>query len=345
MFYWLVLTSSLMVNVYGESFLAHSNNAAGVLHLSGFVVAVVVMGVMTKDMHSASYVFTNFSNTSGWSSDGVSWLVGLLSTIYPFLGYDAAAHLSEELPQPSKYVPIAMPGSIIINGIMGLIYCIILIFCLGDLSQLLGSPTGFPLVQLYYNVTANHTGAIFLTLCHAFIAVAANSSGLTSTSRTSWAFARDRAFPFSPYFAHLDTRSGLAVRKCVLLTVLQFLIGLVYIGNTTAFNAVLSMAVLGMYLSYVLSIAFMLVYGRRTGSAAAHPIGYFSLGRWGPTVNIIALLWGSVAMLFSMFPSVQPVNAQNMNCASLVLGRWTLLGGIYYFLFQRQTFQGPIEFR
>lgn len=86
MFYWLVLAYSLAVNVYGERFLAHSNNAAGVLHLSGFVVVVIIMGVMTKDMHSASYVFTEFSNTSGWSSDGVSWLVGLLSTIYPFLG-------------------------------------------------------------------------------------------------------------------------------------------------------------------------------------------------------------------------------------------------------------------
>lgn len=50
-------------------------------------------------------------------------------------------------------------------------------------------------------------------------------------------------------------------------------------------------------------------------------------------------------MLFSMFPSVQPVNAQNMNYASLVLGGWTMLGGIYYYFFQRQTFQGPIEFR
>ncbi|PPJ60911.1 hypothetical protein CBER1_06226 [Cercospora berteroae] len=343
MFYWLVLAYSLAVNVYGERFLAHSNDAAGVLHLSGFVVVVIIMGVMTKDMHSASYVFTEFSNTSGWSSDGVSWLVGLLSTIYPFLGYDAAAHLSEELPHPSKYVPIAMLGSIVVNGIMGLIYCIIILFCLGDLSELLTSPTGFPFVQLYYNITASHVGATFLTLIHAFIALAANSSGLTSTSRTAWAFARDRAFPFSSYFAHLDKRSGLPVRMCILLTVLQFLLGLVYIGNTTAFHAVISMAVLGMYLSYVLPIALMLVYGRRAGSS--HPTGYFSLGRWGSTVNIIALLWGSVAMLFSMFPSVQPVNAQNMNYASLVLGGWTILGAIYYYLFHRQTFQGPIEFR
>lgn len=86
MFYWLVLAYSLVVNVYGERILAHTNTGAGVLHVVGFVIIVIVLGVMTKDKHTASYVFTEFSNTSGWSNDGVSWLVGLLSTVYPFLG-------------------------------------------------------------------------------------------------------------------------------------------------------------------------------------------------------------------------------------------------------------------
>jgi choline transport protein len=57
------------------------------LHVVGFVVIIAVLGAMSEK-HSASYVFTELSNTSGWENDGVSWLVGLLSTVYPFLGYD-----------------------------------------------------------------------------------------------------------------------------------------------------------------------------------------------------------------------------------------------------------------
>jgi hypothetical protein len=49
---------------------------------------VSVLGALSTK-HSAAYVFTEFSNTSGWSNDGVSWLVGLLSTVYPFLGYES----------------------------------------------------------------------------------------------------------------------------------------------------------------------------------------------------------------------------------------------------------------
>ncbi|KXT01296.1 hypothetical protein AC578_2709 [Pseudocercospora eumusae] len=341
MFYWLVLAYALVINVYGSRILAQSNIGAGVLHVIGFVIIVIILGVMTKDKHTASYVFTEFSNTSGWQSDGVSWLVGLLSTIYPFLGYDAAAHMSEELPQPSKYVPVAMIGSIIVNGLMGLVFTIVLLYCLGDLDVLLESATGFPFVQLYYNVTQSHGAATILTLFHAFIAIAANSAGLTSTSRTAWAFARDRAFPFSSYYSHLHVKNSLPIRMCILLTVLQFLLGLIYIGNTTAFNAVISMSVVGMYLSYVLPIAFMLSYGRKDPSK--HRPKCFSMGRWGSIVNVIALIWGAVAMLFSMFPSYQPVNAQNMNYASLVLGGWIIGGGMYYLIYQRKVYQGPVD--
>jgi len=56
------------------------------LHIVGFVVITVILGAMTEEKHTASYVFTEVSNTSGWQSDGISWLVGLLSTVYPFLG-------------------------------------------------------------------------------------------------------------------------------------------------------------------------------------------------------------------------------------------------------------------
>lgn len=59
---------------------------AGILHVVGFIAIVSVLGALSPK-HSAEYVFTEFSNTSGWTNDGASWLVGLLSTVYPFLGY------------------------------------------------------------------------------------------------------------------------------------------------------------------------------------------------------------------------------------------------------------------
>jgi choline transport protein len=86
LFYWFILTYVLALSVWGSRILSHANVAAGVLHIMGFVVIVIVLGVMTEDKHTAEYVFTEVSNTSGWQSGAISWLVGLLSTVYPFLG-------------------------------------------------------------------------------------------------------------------------------------------------------------------------------------------------------------------------------------------------------------------
>lgn len=86
LFYWLVLGYAMVINIWGYRFLARINTASGILHIVGFVVIVVVLGIMTRTKHSAEYVFTKVSNMSGWQSDGISWLVGLLSTVYPFLG-------------------------------------------------------------------------------------------------------------------------------------------------------------------------------------------------------------------------------------------------------------------
>jgi choline transport protein len=62
------------------------NLGAGVLHVAGFVVVVCVLGAMSSPKHTAEYVFVETSNQSGWQSDGISWLVGLTSSVYPFLG-------------------------------------------------------------------------------------------------------------------------------------------------------------------------------------------------------------------------------------------------------------------
>lgn len=143
----------------------------------------MTMGVMAPK-HNASFVFVEFTNTSGWPNDGVSWLVGILSTVYPFLGYDAACHLPEEMPRPSHNVPLAMIGSVVVNGILGLGFAIMLLFSLGDLNDLLTSPIGFPAMQLSLNITKNNAGTTLLILTVPLVAVAANAAGLTSTSRT-----------------------------------------------------------------------------------------------------------------------------------------------------------------
>ncbi|CEI66168.1 hypothetical protein FVEN_g4431 [Fusarium venenatum] len=339
LFYWAVLIYALVLNVWGHRTLPWHNYVSGIIHVLGFVIVVVVLGVMAPK-NTSSFVFKEVTNQSGWSDDGVSWLVGLLSTVYPFLGYDAACHLAEEMPHASRNVPIAMVGSVGINGFLGLVYAIILLYSAGPLETLVTTRTGYPFMQIFLDATKSEVGTTLLSLLIILVAGAATVAGTTSTSRTLWAFARDRSTPFDKQLSKVNQRYEVPVYAVVVTVVLQMLLGFIYLGNTTAFNAILSMAIIGMYSSYAFPIIAMLFSRKRLQSVNA--FGPFRLGRVaGPMLNVISLIWIIVVVVFSAFPSVMPVTAQNMNYSTVVMAGWILLGGLYYVIWGKKKYQVP----
>ncbi|GKU09767.1 unnamed protein product [Fusarium langsethiae] len=209
----------------------------GVLHGLFFLVTLIVLAAMSKK-NTAHFVFAEAQNETGWSSPGVAWFVGMISSVYPLLGYDAACHLAEELPHASRNVPIAIIGSISINGILGLAFTLVLLFSSGPLESLLQSPTGFPFIQLYLDATKSHVGTTILTIFIIVMALAGAVAGLKSTSRTLWAFARDDATPFSNFLSTMKRNEQVPTRAIWTITALQILLGFIYLGSSTAFNAI-----------------------------------------------------------------------------------------------------------
>ncbi|CAH0023117.1 unnamed protein product [Clonostachys rhizophaga] len=332
--YWAVLVYALVMNTLGYRRLSSANLIAG------FVVILVTLGVKSEKNTAAS-VFTEFSNVTGWQSDGIAWLIGLTSTVFPFLGYDAACHLAEELPNASRNVPLAMMGSVAMNGVMGLGFVFMLAFSTGSLEDILQTPTGFPFMVIFLEATKSTALTTVLALFIVIIAVAAAMAGLTSTSRTFWAFARDDAVPFSNYFGKVSSKQKVPVRAVVLVCILNMLLGTIYAGNTTAFNAVLSMAIFGMYLSYMLPIIAMLFFGRSRLRSCDY--GPFKLPRWlGVSCNTIALAWSSVAICFSTFPTQIPVTEANMNYSSVIMIGWVIIGLVFYLFNGRYRFKMPV---
>ncbi|KAF2851897.1 amino acid permease [Plenodomus tracheiphilus IPT5] len=338
--YWATVIYAAAFNIWGVRILPTANLLAGVLHVVGFLVIVVVLGVMSPK-NTASFVFTEVTNSSGWSNEGVSWLVGLLSAVFPVLGYDAACHLAEEMPHASRNVPLAMIGSVTINGVLGLVFCIVLLFATGPLDVLLATPTGFPFMQIFLDATKSTAGATVLSAILTAIAIAATAAGVTSTSRTVWAFARDKALPFDRYFSHVNHKSQIPVRAVAAVTILQMLLGFIYLGSSTAFNAILSMAVLGLYASYLIPIVYFMIYGRPNFTARDY--GSFKMPKTiGLATNLLACAWLILAMVFSTFPTFMPVTPQNMNYSSVVMVGWVVVGAIYYVVKGRHKFEVPV---
>ncbi len=72
-------TVFLGINVLGGQWLHRLTFLGIVLHIGGYVTIIVYLLCKVHPKNSASYVFSNLTNGSGWSSDGVAWSIGLMS--------------------------------------------------------------------------------------------------------------------------------------------------------------------------------------------------------------------------------------------------------------------------
>ena len=124
-----------------------------------------------------------------------------------------------------------------------------------------------------------------------------------AASRATWAFARDKAIPFYAHFSPISPHlTDVPVNALLLSTTVQVLLGLIYLGSSTAFNAFVGVAVMCLGASYALPVAISLVGGRKEVADAP-----FGLGRAGVIVNAIAVLWVVFAIVLFSMPAIVPV--------------------------------------
>ena len=174
-----------------------------VLHVVGFFAIIIPLWILAP-RNSAKKVFTEFENLGGWSSQGLSFLVGLLSPIYALLGVDSAVHMSEEVRDASVVLPRATFSAIVINGFFGFIMMITFCFTLGSPEVVLQTYTGYPFIQAFYNATNSYAGASIMVAILITTITSSCISTVATVSRQMWSFARDNALPFSGTIAHVS---------------------------------------------------------------------------------------------------------------------------------------------
>ena len=97
---------------------------------------------------SAHDVFTTFNDGGDWQNTGLATLVGILSVQLSLIGPDAVVHMSEEVRNASKTIPRIMLATLVFNGALGFVMLVTLCFCIGNLEEVLETPTGYPFIQV-----------------------------------------------------------------------------------------------------------------------------------------------------------------------------------------------------
>ena len=110
----------------------------------------------------------------------------------------------EEVENAATSVPRSMVLTVLINGLLAFGWIIALLFSIGDVKKALDSKTGYPIIQIFYQATGSIPAATAMMSAIIIVAFFATLGILASTSRLTWAFARDKGFPFAEFFAHVS---------------------------------------------------------------------------------------------------------------------------------------------
>ncbi|SPO07768.1 probable choline permease [Cephalotrichum gorgonifer] len=337
--YLLVTAIACLINIFGYRLLPHCNTVALVWSLAGFVViSITVIATAAPDYATPAYVFTEFKNTTGWP-DGVAWLLGLLQSGLGLTAFDAVAHMIEEIPSPSTDGPKILIYSQFIGISSGFCFLIVLLFASGgaeNADTIISSPVG-PLLEIFYLATSHKVGAacllVFPLICFTFACWAA----LTTSSRITFAFARDGALPMSRLWWKVDQKFGVPVNALCINVAVVVAFGCIFLGSTVAFNAITASAVVSLGMSYAIPIAINMAQSRR-----ALPERVFELPNWlGWTVNSIGLGYTCLTTVLFLFPPALPVTGTSMNYCVVAFAVVILISGIQWVVDGRKNYEGP----
>ncbi|KAE8373717.1 amino acid/polyamine transporter I [Aspergillus bertholletiae] len=353
---WATICLALAINGVGGKLLPRFETLVLVIHILGYFAILIPLTYMS-DHKSNQEVFKEFVNGGGFATDGLAFFVGMTGCVFAFAGGDAAVHMAEEVANATVAIPRAVLLSVLINGTLGFTMLIATLFCMGNIEEAINTPTGYPYIEIFHQATDSIAGAVGMASVLLIIAVCSVIGMLAATSRQFWSFARDRAVPGWRLWSQVSPRTCTPTYSILLTMTVACLLGLVNIGSAVALNGIISMAVSGLYMSYLI-VAALLMYRRCTGAISLYNSGDDMLvnvpgaklmwgpfripGIWGMLINGYAIIYMTIVVFFSFWPSEMSVDKTTMNFSVVGTMGTIILALIYYVLRARHVYQGPV---
>jgi amino acid transporter len=346
----LILAVHTLVNVRRTHMLSLVNSVSVWWHVIGVAAIVLVLIIVPDGHQSFSFVFGHRINNSGFS-DGMYWFyvlpLGFLLTQYTITGFDASAHISEETHGASTAAAKGVWRSIFYSALIGWVVLLAITFSVTNVDGA-NEALGFAPTLL---VDALGTGwGKFVLIISVVGQLFCGAACLTSASRMCYAFSRDRGFGKAAS-AKISTINDqrvpiyavLAMATAALLITLPALKGN---GENVpfAFFAVVSIAVIGLYIAYVIPIFLRWRMGDKFEP------GPWTNGRKYRWMNSFATIW--VALITIIFclpftPLAVPWNDEftweSFNYAPLTVGVVILLAWIGWMTTARNHFTGQVR--
>jgi len=281
-----------VVNAIGVRLMALINSAGVFIELIAACLIAIILALHVTRGPAVFFSTNGYGAGQGGGFLG-AFLVASLASGYVMYGFDTASSLGEETLEPRRTAPKAILRAILASFVIG---GAILVFAIMSAPNLKDPQIGSSSGGLQYIVEQVMWGPLgkFFLIC---IVVAVTVCALavhTAAIRLTFAMARDNALPFGEQLANVNPETQTPIASSVLIGVIAAVILVVNIGQPKIFTVLTSIAIIMIYLAYLMVTGPMLMKRLRGQWPPADlaESGYFNMGRWGMFVNVVAVLWG-----------------------------------------------------
>src|SRR4051812_37661084 len=286
--YLIVLVLYAVLNIFSSPLLGLLNNISVGWHVLGVAIVIALLIFVPDHHQGTAWVFGHKINNTGFDGGATGglpfWIlvlpIGFILTMYTQTGYDASAHTAEETRDAAVSAAQGVWRSVFFSAIIGWFVLLALVYAATNVKAVnAGGGGSIPIIETALSSAAAKAVLLIATIGQLFCGMA----GLTSASRTGYAFSRDRAIPGWWLFRRLNhhrvpTYAVLAVVFFSLIISIPALWSN-KAGLPFAFFALTGICTVGMYVAYIIPVYLRL---RRGDSFQRGP---WNLGRHYRWIN------------------------------------------------------------
>jgi len=316
-----LMLSHAVLNHLGIKVVSWLNDFSAWYHMAVvlFVLAVLAM----KGFAQPASFLLKFNKSDAYSPT-YSFVIGLLLAQWTLTGYDASAHVSEETRDPRRAAPWGIFIAVVVSVVFGFLMLAAITLSIPDLAQATAFGDDALAAVLKLRLGAGMGTALVAAICGAMWLCGLAS--MTSASRMVYAFSRDGGLPGHAFWARISKRFRTPANAIWGLFGFAMLVAIL----VKEYSAVLSIAVIALYISYGLPIVARM-RARLRGQGGE--IGPWNLGRWSSAVAVTAILWIAAICVVFILPPNQQAGQMLAAVFAILLVIW--------FGWSRKNFSGP----
>jgi amino acid transporter len=218
-----------------------------------------------------------------------AFLGAALFSVWIFYGFEACGDVAEEVVNPSRRIPRAMQLTLIVGAVTAFFITLSYILAVPSFGAVIKGDNANPIIGVI-DAALGHAGSKVALAMVVIAFVSCTLAIQAAAIRLIFSYARDGMIFGSRPLSTVSPRFHMPPGAVAVAAVIPAAISLLS-GQIVA--RIITFAVVGIYISFQL-VVLAVVLARRRGWQAT---GAFSLGRWGPIVNLVALFYGVAAIV------------------------------------------------